>query len=255
MVEIKNLEKIVNYITYIVALAFVLVGIGILYRYNLSTEDLLKQIAGSLIIIGLVSLIWQLIVQRAFLNEILGKIDISKNLHDSGIVEVTDNFHNIDFKPFFDPVNEIDLFFIYGYTWLNHHRSEFINLSSNDNVKIRVILPDNDKDELMEELSRRFGNNDPELIKSNIQHVIDEFKRMFKDGKAKIEIWKLSVNPLFTFYKFDNKIILALYSHKKEKSDVPSFVIKKKGLIYDFISKEIESMVGDGGRAEIIYKN
>ncbi len=89
---IKIFEKLVNYTTYILSLFFVLIGVLILLIYNTPFPDLLKQIAGSLIIIGLVSLIWQLVVQRAFLDEILSKIGISRNLNDSGIVEITNDF-------------------------------------------------------------------------------------------------------------------------------------------------------------------
>ncbi len=164
-------------------------------------------------------------------------------------------FGLIPCKSYLSSVKELDVFFTYSYTWRSSNRTELKNIASTHNAKIRVILPDNTKDEVLEELSRRF-EKDANIIKTKIEEAENDFKSIFSvEGGAKIEIWKIPVVPLFTFYRFDNRIILALYSHHREKVPVPSFVIEKNGLLYEFICNEIKAMIGDGGIGEKVYEN
>ncbi len=249
-------KKIVNYKAIIISLVLVLIGlISFYFSYgNQNTEYvLLSQISSAIISIGLLSIIWQLFLERTFLDEVLLNLNINNNLKEAGITKIETNFRKIDWDSYFERVKDIDLFFAWSRTWRNTNRENLDNLSNKD-VNIRLILPDPDDNDTMNTLSNRWKMEANE-VKTNIRETSDDFKSIFESNKrAHLRIWYIKLAPLFTLYRFDGETLMAIYTHRENKPSVPTFKFMN-GPIYTFIADEIKYMTEECEFRRIIYDN
>jgi hypothetical protein len=47
---------------------------------------------------------------------------------------------------------------------------------------------------------------------------------------------------LFSLYRFDSTILVALYTHRRGRQDVPMLVSSKGGSLYEFFASELEEI-------------
>jgi hypothetical protein len=194
-----------------------------------------------------VSLLWDLMVKRAFLREILAKANLSEDIKRAGIVRVTESYlSGVDWASMFKDAKKIDIFFAYAKTWTNAHAHELEEVARRKNSRIQVVLPDPEDKLVVSELARRFGSKSEE-IKKFIYETETRFKKLRefsatkKGGKVYIRFFRGT--PQFAFYRFDDKIVLTLYSHERERAPtVPTFVIEKGGTMYGFVHKQLKAM-------------
>jgi len=263
--DIKSIKERVNLRTLLIALGIAFTGIGFLW---ISANDnwwksckvwqtVLQNIGALLVVTVAISLLWELYGKRAFLDEVLAKAQISKELTFAGITKITDSFHHdLDWKTYFLTVNKLDIFFAYARTWRNTYTEELQKVASREGARIRIVLPDPEDKQVIAELARRFKYTDGEMKK-----LIREAETFFRNlsnsagaNGAQIDIWFLPAAPYFSFYRFDRVGILALYTHRRERSPVPTFVCEMGGTLYDYIRKEFEAMITEGGLAKCVTK-
>jgi hypothetical protein len=89
-------------------------------------------------------------------------------------------------------------------------------------------------------LSRRFedGPLTPTL-------VVDAYRycsRLAREYGKPTEIWLFGRYPAYSFYQFDQRAVLALYSNTAAKKDIPAFEVNADGLLGKFIATEIEDL-------------
>ena len=146
---------------------------------------------------------------------------------------------------------KLDIFFAYGSTWRNTHSDELDRFVKRGDARIRVVLPDYADDQTMTELTRRFGYGKEDLIRrvTEAQEYFSRLNEVARTYGSAVDVWALPAAPQFTFYRFDNKAILALYSHRKERTAVPTLVLAK-GNLYEFIKREFDAMIKDNGLAK-----
>ena len=159
----------VNFRTTLVAFSTIIMGILTVYFSTFVSpggwQKTVESLGSLLIVTGAIAFLWELWIKRAFLDEILAKTGISKELSFAGIIKITDVFHqDIDWRSYFNSVNKLDIFFAYGRTWRNSHTEELRRLASKRGARIRVVLPDPESEETVTELSRRFGYKTENLI-------------------------------------------------------------------------------------------
>ncbi len=261
--NIKLLQERLNLRILFIALVIAAIGILLLYITadnnvwvnHKSWQSVIQQVGGLLLVTVAITLLWELIGKRAFLDEILAKAKISKELTFSGLTQVTDSFHrDLDWSSYFKSVNKLDIFFAYARTWRNTHLEDLQKVASRHDARIRVVLPDPDDAQVVRELARRFDYT-PETLKELILEAEAYFKDLRKyagDGGAKVDLWYLPAAPHFTFYRFDNIAIMALYTHRKERTPVPTFVCEMGGTLYDYIRKEFDAMVKQDGLGRLV---
>src|SRR5947209_11807567 len=104
-------------------------------------------------------------------------------------------------------------------------------LLSNPDARLRVVLPDPDDAGVTKTLSVRFDMN-PDTVKQEIEEARRFFERKKKRAKGTVEVYFTGLIPLFTFYRFNNKLVLALYNHRAGQQPVPSFVCDKEGFLF-----------------------
>lgn len=189
------------------------------------------------------TLLWDLFVKRAFVDEILEKAKLSRDIEASGLLQITDSFHHdIDWDHLIKTSSKIDIFFAYGNTWRNAHIDALRQAVNKPGNKIRVILPDPTNEQVVLNLSLRF-NYSVTQITERINDAKTFFENMKKTTGVELGIWYYSGTPVFTFYRLDNILVLALYIHRKEKTGVPTFVCKQDGNLGAFIQKELDSLL------------
>jgi hypothetical protein len=135
---------------------------------------------------------------------------------------------------------KIVLYFIHSRRWRENHDAAIKAFLAREGTTMEVFLPDLENHELMFSLSRRFedGSLTPTL-------VVDAYKycaRLGRDYGKPAEIWLFGRYPAYSFYQFDQRAVIALYSNTAAKKDLPAFEVSNDGLLGRFLATEIEGL-------------
>ncbi len=249
----KFLKERTTLRTWFLAMIAAVLGIILLVLANVnnlwhglgSVQSVIRDIGSLMVASVAISLILELGGKRAFLDELLSKVHLSKDFEVGGIVAFNPSFHrDIDWNSLFDTVRELDIFFVHGRAWRHEHGEKLLAIARRG-IQIRIVLPDPDDDITISEIARRTRHS-KENIKDRILLAKDEFYHLKTEG-AKVNVWFLPMVPLFSFYRFDNKMIMSLYSHRQEQKleriHVPAFILEESGSLYKFIQEDFEAMV------------
>ena len=68
------------------------------------------------------------------------------------------------------------------------------------------------------------------------------FGRLGRDARKDVGIWLFGRYPTYSFYRFDDRAILALYSNSTAKKELPAFEIHRDGLLGRFLAEDIEDL-------------
>ncbi len=136
--------------------------------------------------------------------------------------------------------NRIVLYFIHSRRWRENHDAAIKAFLGREGTTMEIFLPDLGNHELMFSLSRRFedGALTPTL-------VVDAYKycaRLAREYGKPVDIWLFGRYPAYSFYHFDQRAILALYSNTAAKKDLPAFEVSTDGLIGKFLATEIDGL-------------
>ncbi|MBU7046558.1 MAG: hypothetical protein HXS54_08985 [Theionarchaea archaeon] len=260
--NITLLKERVNLRT--VFIAAIAAGLGVLLLYISAHEDwwegqetwrIVIQNMGSLLFVTVaITIMWELWGKRAFLDEILAKVQVSRDMTSAGIIQVAKSFHHdIEWKDYFHTVKELDIFFAYARTWRNTYISELREVATREGTRIRVLLPDPEDAQTVHELARRFNYTDEE-VQGRIREAEAYFRKLYPSESsqgAKIEIWFFPAAPVFSFYRFDTIVVLTLLSHRRDLVEVPAFVCEEGGTLYEYILQEFNFMIGLARPAEM----
>ena len=237
----------------LIAVAFIILGIGLLYWSNspeywfgkASLQATIRDLGSLCVVSFAITLIWELVAKRSFSDELLAKAKISQELSSSGLIQITFESREIDWIKFLEEAKEVDLLFSFGRTWRGAYRQEVHELAQRKNVKLRVLLPDPDNQTILEGLSERFFTP-PEKIKERIYEAKQEFSELQKEqfgSGASIEIWYISKQPGFAMYRFDNTAAIYLYPYAPYYTtgiEGPHFIAKKGGSIFKLVSAQFD---------------
>lgn len=239
--------------TWLVAILVAFLGISLLVFAEMkgvwngleSVQSVVRDI-GSLMLASIaVTLLLELGAKRAFLDELLSRVRLSREIEQAGITAFQQSFYSdIDWNELFSTVHELDIFLVHGRTWRKEHGERLVSAAKRG-VRIRVVLPDPYDDVILSEIARR-TNHSTQAIQERILLAKDEFCHLQTQG-ANITVWFLPLVPLFSFYRFDQKMILSLYSHRREQKlgriHIPAFLLEKNGSLFQFIQADFDAMV------------
>ena len=262
MDDLRLREERVNLWTALIGVIVAIVGVAILIWVAADSRwaihDVAKvwvtEVGALLFVTGLISLFWELHGKRVFLEEILAKAQLSRDVRIAGIEKIFPNFHSLEWDSYFRNATRLDIFFAYGSTWRRTHLHQVKALAARDHARIRIVLPDAEDAATMTELGRRFSITEAQM-RDRVVEAEDEFKALARElGKgATIGIWRLKRPPLYTFYRLDNRGIVTLYHHGNERATVPALVLDRDGTLYHYFSSDIQRMIEDGGSATKAY--
>lgn len=237
----------------LISIAIALFGVILLYCSSIfdwwpehSPFRTLVQTLGSLLVASVaIFLMWELLIRRVFLDEILTKVGIASNLRNTGLINVSFNPEEIRWIEMFDKAKHVDLFFTYARTWRGLHEIKLRELCSRPEVKLRLVLPNPDNKQLVAQMASSFGKTE-DTLRQRIQEALTDFVRLCdiaKDNNSHLSIFFADVFPQFSYYRFDDIVVLALYSLTKIKSSVPHLVADSRGTIFKFGSDQFETLV------------
>jgi hypothetical protein len=132
------------------------------------------------------------------------------------------------------------LYFIHSRRWRENHDAAIKRFLSRDGTTLEVFLPDLENHELMFSLGRHF--EDGPLIPSLVVDAYRYFARLARDFQKPAEIWLFGRYPTYSFYQFDERAVMALYSNTAAKKDLPAFEITTDDFVGRFLATDIEDL-------------
>ena len=246
--------------TLVIALIALLAGISLLFIFEMwqhlksvpPVQAVVRDLSALLVSTVTIATLWELAAKRAFLAELMAQARLAEEVRSAGIVTVTTDFQRgVDWKRMFKTVRRLDIFFSYGRTWRGTNVAELNEIVQRSDTRVRVVLPDPYNNELMKELGRRFRKS-PDEVKSLILEASNDFQNIFKDSN--FSLWFLPESPVFSFYRFDHLVVLALFKHGTRGGELPTFMVEQGGAIYDFVRREFDAFIQEpGGLARKIF--
>lgn len=192
-------------------------------------------IAGTLLATGVLSVVWELYLRRSFTAEVLSAANISVDLRDAGLTKIEFDGTCLPWSDLFEGANELDLLFSHASSWRGTYEARLKRIAEKCPGKVRVFLPDPDNDAVVSELSARFGKT-TQAMKDKILAAKSDFQQMG------IRVFLLSIAPTYSAYRFGDSLIVAFYSHTKEKAYVPHFVCSRGGKLFEFVSTQLNEL-------------
>jgi hypothetical protein len=132
------------------------------------------------------------------------------------------------------------LYFIHSRRWRENHDAAIKEFLAREQTKLEVFLPDLESHELMFSLGRHFedGPQIPALVVDAYRY----FARLAREFQKPAEVWLFTRYPTFSFYQFDGRAVIALYSNTAAKKSAPGFEITMESLLGQFLASDIEDL-------------
>lgn len=237
-------SKVVTWSAVVLAFAFVIAGGVALWvsgvdglKENDPLSAFLGQLGGLLLATGLITIAWDLVGRRAFADEILAKARLSTDVTASGLLQVTDQYHELEWADLFENVNKLDIVIAYASTWRNTHRGQ-LEAAARRGCRIRAFLPDYRDDTTLDILADRFGTT-RDALRQKIREAVADLKSLPAPANEPVQVYLRKGDLVFSCYRFDSRAVLTLYSHSRERrSRVPTFVVKD-GSLFTYVYDEL----------------
>jgi hypothetical protein len=132
------------------------------------------------------------------------------------------------------------LYFIHSRRWRENHDAAIKAFLRREGTTLEVFLPDLESHELMFSLSRHFedGPQIPALVVDAYRY----FGRLGREYGRPSELWLYSRYPTFSFYQFDERAILALYSNTAAKKAAPALEVTSQSVLGEFLLADIDDL-------------
>ena len=144
--------------------------------------------------------------------------------------------------------SRLAVYFIHSRRWRENHDAAIKTFLGREGTALEVFLPDLENHELMFSLGKHF--DDGPQIPAMVVDAYRYFARLAGDYGKPAEIWLFNRYPTYSFYQFDERAILALYSNAAAKKDLPAFEITAGGLLGEFLAADIEDLKRECRRRE-----
>jgi hypothetical protein len=158
--------------------------------------------------------------------------------HASGIVRVA------PFPAFFQRFEELIasstqmvLHFIHSRRWRENHDAAIKAFLGRTGTTLEAFLPDLENHELMFSLGKHF--DDGPQIPGLVVDAYRYFARLASEYDKPARIWLFERYPTYSFYRFDDRAVMALYSNTtSKKGDLPAFEITMDSLLGRFLKAD-----------------
>jgi hypothetical protein len=132
------------------------------------------------------------------------------------------------------------LYFIHSRRWRENHDAAIKEFLARDQTNLEVFLPDLESHELMFSLGRHFedGPQIPALVVDAYRY----FTRLAREFQKPAKLWLYSRYPTFSFYQFDERAVIALYSNTAAKKGAPALEVTIESLLGQFLTRDIDDL-------------
>jgi len=143
----------------------------------------------------------------------------------------------------------MELYFIHSRRWRENHDAAIKAFFGREGTAIEVFLPDLESHELMYSLGRHF--EDGPLIPALVVDAYRYFARLSQEFGKPVPVWLFSRYPTFSFYRFDDRAVLAFYSNTAAKKELPAFEITLDSFLGRFLAEDVEDLKRECRRREV----
>lgn len=254
-------QKLTDYRTSVIAGVVVLAGVAILwmsagldwFEAHSTSKSVADQLGGILVTTGGLAILWDLRGRRDIVDEVLAKVDLSGDIQTTGIQRASMDWRVVPWTDLIANAKHIDILIAYGSTWLSTYSTDLAEFAKDPNKKLRYFLPDPTDETAMEVLAHRFDYT-TETIKSKIMEAARTIAKISQNGNADIRVWFRGGASTFTCYRFDDTVVVTLYSHQLARGAIPTLVMNK-GTFADFFKEDLQAIENQGrevGRNELL---
>ena len=148
------------------------------------------------------------------------------------------------FVPRFDELiaasRSMVLYFIHSRRWRENHDAAIKGFLGREGTSLEVFLPDLENHELMFSLEKHF--DDGPLIPAMVEDAYRYFARLARDYRKPVQVRLFGRYPTYSFYRFDDRAVMAMYSNSVAKKELPAFEVTMDGLLGTFLAADIEDL-------------
>ena len=144
------------------------------------------------------------------------------------------------FEDLIASATQMELYFIHSRRWRENHGAAIKAFLGRDNTSMEVFLPDLESHELMFSLAKHF--DDGPQIPALVVDAYRYFARLARDFRKPTHIWLYGRYPTYSFYTFNERAVIALYSNSTAKKDLPAFEITRDSLLGEFLTADTEDL-------------
>jgi hypothetical protein len=132
------------------------------------------------------------------------------------------------------------LYFIHSRRWRENHDTAIKAFLAREGTSLEVFLPDLESHELIFSLTKHFedGPQIPALVTDAYRY----FARLARDYHKPVEVYLFNRYPTFSFYRFDQCAVIALYSNTAAKKVAPAFEVMNEEFLGRFLATDIDDL-------------
>jgi hypothetical protein len=203
-------------------------------------QVILRELGALMLVTASVSFLWEFFAKLALLKDVIELVELSENIEASGINSVYQKFYEEPpWADLFEDATEVDLHVSYARTWRASQRTRLRDLSKRK-CHIRLLMANPESDDLVKELSRRHATTPVEMRKL-ITESQAEFCDLLGKGLATYELFLTDRAVLYTYYRFNDSIVVACGANSDAKADRPAFLLTRPGVLTAFVKEDFES--------------
>jgi hypothetical protein len=132
------------------------------------------------------------------------------------------------------------LYFIHSRRWRENHATAIKGFMAKRESTLEVFLPDLENHELMFSLEKHF--QDGPLIPALVEDAYRYFARLAREYQKPVQVRLFGRYPTYSFYRFDDRAIMAMYSNSVAKKELPAFEVTVDGFLGSFLAADIEDL-------------
>jgi hypothetical protein len=132
------------------------------------------------------------------------------------------------------------VYFIHSRRWRENHATAIKGFMAREETSLEVFLPDLENHELMFSLEKHF--EDGPLIPAMVEDAYRYFARLAREYQKPVQVRLFERYPTYSFYRFDDRAIMAMYSNSVAKKELPAFEVTVDGLLGSFLAADIEDL-------------
>ncbi len=134
----------------------------------------------------------------------------------------------------------MSVYFIHSRRWRENHDAAIKAFLGRAGTTLEAFLPDLENHELMFSLGKHF--EDGPLIPALVADAYRFFARLARDYGKPAQVWLFGRYPTYSFYQFDQRAVIALYSNTVAKKELPAFEITGNGVLGAFLVADIADL-------------
>jgi hypothetical protein len=144
------------------------------------------------------------------------------------------------FEELIASASRMSLYFIHSRRWRENHDAAIKAFLNREGTSMEVFLPDLENHELMFSIARHF--DDGPLVPALVVDGYKYFGRLARDYRKPANVWLFSRYPTYSFYRFDDRAVMALYSNTAAKKELPALEVTTEGALGRFLASDVADL-------------